>query len=122
MAAMTKTQTFLPSDGAGRLRVFALTQVAEGPVQDAGRVGGIHAADGAGAMQGNADDGVAVPGRLEQQALPGGPGVPGLDPDRARVAAEQRVEVLPPVGVVPGTGGLSDEALGDHREEDRKTH
>src|SRR6476646_4095489 len=105
MAAMTNTQTFLPSGGAGRLRVPALIQVAEGPVQDAGRVGGIDAADGAGAVQGDADDGVPVPGRLEQQALPGGPGVPGLDSDRARVAAEQRVEVLPPVGMVPGTGG-----------------
>src|SRR6476659_84733 len=111
MAAMTNTQTFLPSGGAGRpwresgwremrLRVLTLIQVAESPVQDAGRVGGIDAADGAGAVQGDTDDGVPVPGRLEQQALPGGPGVPGLDPDRARVAAEQRVEVLPPVGMV----------------------
>src|SRR6267143_4985387 len=112
MAAMTKTQTFLPSDGAAGVRVLPLTQLAEGPVQDAGRVGGIDAADGAGAVQGDADDGVPVPGRLEQQALPGGPGVPGLDPDRARVAAEQRVQVLPPVGVVPGTGGKPVAALG----------
>src|SRR5690348_4157138 len=113
---MTNTQTFLPSVQVRRAGWNAvkpgiqcvltpLIQVAEGPVQDAGRVGRIHAADGAGAVQGDADDAVAVPGRLEQQALPGGPGVPGLDPDRARVAAEQRVEVLPPVGVVPGTGG-----------------
>ena len=73
-------------------------------------------------MQGDADDGVPVPGRLEQQALPGGPGVPGLDPDSARVAAEQRVEVLPQVGVVPGTGGQPVAALGGHRAEDRETH
>src|SRR5258707_12573291 len=118
MAAMTKTQTFLPSDGAAGVRVLTLTQLAEGPVQDAGRVGGIHAADGAGAVQGNADDGVAVPGRLEQQALPGGPGVSGLDPDRARVAAEQRVEVLPSGGGVAGTAGEPGAALGGHRAED----
>ena len=60
MAAMTNTQTFLPSGGADqagresgwremRLRVPGLIQVAEGPVQDAGRVGRIHAADGTGA-------------------------------------------------------------------------
>src|SRR5437868_10727337 len=115
MAAMTNTQTFLP-----RLRVTELIQVAEGPVQDADGVGRIHASDGAGAVQGDADDGVAVPGRLEQQALSGGPGVPGLDPDRARVAAEQRVEVLPAVGVVPGTGGERVAALGYRRAEHGK--
>src|SRR6059058_1304920 len=121
MAAMTKTPTFLPSVGSGGGSSW-LTQVAEGPVQDAGGVGRIHASDGAGAVQGDADDGVAVPGRLEQQTLSRGPGVPGLDPDRARVAAEQRVEVLPPVGAVPGTGGEPVAALGCHRAEDGKTH
>src|SRR5216684_4969422 len=91
-----------PAGRAGGRRVRILTLVlAEGPVQEADGVGGVRGADGAGAVQGHADDGVAVPGRLEQQALPGGPRVAGLDADRARVMAEQRVEVLPQVGVVP---------------------
>jgi MFS family permease len=65
-----------------------LTRKAEGPVQDAGRVAYVDAGDGAWTVQGDADDDVPVPGRLEEQALPCGAGVAGLDADRAGIAAD----------------------------------
>ena len=40
---------------------------------------------GGGAAQHGPDQGPAVPGRLEQQAVPGVVGVPGLDPGGALV-------------------------------------
>src|SRR5712692_2699392 len=107
--------------GARRVRILTLA-LAEGPVQDAGGVEWVRGADGAGAVQGDADDGVAVPGRLEQQALPGGPGKAGLDADRARVVAEQRIEVLPQVGVMPGAGGEMVAALVHDRAEGWQQH
>ena len=65
-----------------------LTRKAESPVQDAGGVAYVHAGDGPWAVQGDADEDVPVPGRLEEQALPCGAGVAGLDADRARIAAD----------------------------------
>jgi MFS family permease len=65
-----------------------LTRKAESPVQDAGRVAYVDAGDGTWAMQRDAEDDVPVAGRLEEQALPGGAGVAGLDADRARIAAD----------------------------------
>ncbi|HEY2263873.1 MAG TPA: MFS transporter, partial [Streptosporangiaceae bacterium] len=65
-----------------------LTRKTESPVQDAGRVAYVDAGDGAWAVQGDAEDDVTVPGRLEEQALARGAGVAGLDADRARIAAD----------------------------------
>src|SRR5580693_1417397 len=117
MAAMTNTPPFMPSARPG-----LLTRKTERPVQDADSVGSVEGVDGTGAVQCDADDGVAVSGGLEQQALPGGPGVSGLDADRPRIVAEQRVEVPPPIGVVPGSGGYPVGALVHDRAEDRGPH
>src|SRR5580704_14766241 len=129
MAAMTNTPPLMPSAGLdlrpdrGRgLRTLTLTPKAERPVQDAGGVGCVDGVDGTWAVQGHGDDGVTVPDGLEQQALPSGPGVSGLDADRARIVAEQRVEVRPQVGMVPGSGGDPVSALVHDRAEDRGTH
>src|SRR6185437_14325335 len=43
------------------LESLLFAREAEGPVQDAGGVGGVDGADGAGAVQGDADDDVALP-------------------------------------------------------------
>src|SRR5438105_485513 len=107
MAAMTKTPPFMP-----RPRPLLAGQ-AEGPVQAAG---------GSGAVQGDADDDVPLLARLEQQALARGAGVAGLDADRARIAGEERVEVLPQVGVVPGAGREPVAARAHDRAEGRERH
>jgi MFS family permease len=65
-----------------------LTRKAESPVHEASGVAYVDAGDGTWAVQGDADDDVPVPGRLEEQALPCGAGVAGLDADRARIAAD----------------------------------
>lgn len=73
---------------AAALAGLLLTREAESPVQDAGGIGYVEAADGTRAVQGDADDDVSLPARLEQQALARGAGVAGLDADRARIAAD----------------------------------
>ena len=81
------------------------SEVAEAPVQDAG---GYRAGDGdvvAGGTQRHPDQGQAVLGRLEEQAVAGRQGVAGLDPGRAGVDTDQRVGVLPGVAVVAAPAG-----------------
>src|SRR5262249_57037520 len=75
---------------------------AEGPVQHLG--GGVGAGRGAagGAAENVTDQGQPPARGLEQQAVQGRGGVPGLDAVGARIGPDQVVRVLPPVVGMPG--------------------
>ena len=94
----------------------------EAPVQHL--LGVLHAGGRAGGRtaQHDPDQRPAVPDRLEQQAVPGDVGIPGLDPRGALVRADQRVGVVPPVLVVPVSLRQVVEPQVHDRPEDRVPH
>src|SRR5260370_24064849 len=102
-----------PGSGAGET---------EGPVQDANRVGSADHEARAGTVEGDADQGVAVPASLEEQAVPRSRGKARLDADRPRIGTEQRGAVPPPVTAMPGSRGDPICPPVHYRAEERRLH
>jgi hypothetical protein len=96
--------------GVGRAKGGHGLMQAETPVKHPGSVPEDGAALGRGAVQHDTDQYALVVYGLEEQAFSRLGGPAGLDPDRARVVAEQQVRVLPDVSMMMRCGARASDA------------